>query len=379
VWTSDDIRHELKKLVDRSCEEEVLLECATLLALPPVQSVVQGKQKPLRAYILREFLRAVVDGGGKDDLMVRAAGALVGTASRPNRHKYPRQKAAGEVLHLAPRTIRQRYKETQLVEALANAIIDFVMDDKSVGEFVRTHQLQLESRNSGKQSSESIARKIDIVGELLNSAQEDPVARSLFDQIAKVPHSTDPKIATEWRSRFESHYRMRARAKNLCTFLQSAVQAKREKSWLWEQNRSSFASSGHAELLLFHAALNIFILRHGGLWVLNDVEVERQICKSIHRLYVYSPFDTTDDGWLRLLLAREQVGKKLKPSERAHTIPDMPPGPDVDRGWQQFLSACNCKNDTRPSTKCRVHALIRECNRYSELVERLLIRQLSGH
>ncbi len=56
----------------------------------------------------------------------------------------------------------------------------------------------------------------------------------------------------------------------------------------------------------------------------------------------------------------------------------MPGGPHVYLEWEQFLSMCNCEDDARPSEECRVHAMIQECNRYSELTEKLLTRQFSA-
>jgi len=344
-------------------------------------------------------MRAVVARADEDDVTLKAAGALIGVASRPGRRKEFRQEDAGAILGRESRTIRRPAKEAELIAELVTAVIDFLRDTESVDKFVRTNQLWLESRDptriDASQTEDKSRRRvssedkprgrvssnemIDVVGGLLKSAPQDPVARAIFDRIAMTArHGTNPTLAKQWRSRFESHYNLRGRVKELGARLLTAAQARREQPLRWDSNKSHYALTSYSCFLMVHAEINIFVLRHGGLWVLGDTEVEQEICESIHRLYLYSPFDISDDGWLRLLLAHEQGGKTLSPVERAHTIPNMPGGPHVYLEWEQFLSMCNCEDDARPSEECRVHAMIQECNRYSDLTEKLLTRQFSA-
>jgi hypothetical protein len=47
----------------------------------------------------------------------------------------------------------------------------------------------------------------------------------------------------------------------------------------------------------------------------------------------------------------------------------MPIGPSVHQEWQEFAVSCDCEDDDHPKEDCRVHALIKACQRYCELVD----------
>jgi len=108
------------------------------------------------------------------------------------------------------------------------------------------------------------------------------------------------------------------------------------------------------------------MVRHGGLWIFSDAEVEQEVADSIYKVGWYTTFNTMDDSWLRRLLSQSQFEEELSFVELLRA---MPIGPSVHQEWQEFAAACACEDDEHPSEDCRVHALIKACERYCQLVD----------
>ena len=112
--------------------------------------------------------------------------------------------------------------------------------------------------------------------------------------------------------------------------------------------------------------LRRFMVRHGGLWIFSDADVEQEIADCIYKISWYTTFNMQDDSWLRRLLSQAQFEEELSFIELLRT---MPIGPSVHQEWQEFVAACQCENDEHPHEDCRVHAMIQASQRYCQLVD----------
>jgi len=83
MWDHEGILRDLRTLAQESCADSVLAKCLDLLSLPPVHEVVTTAHQSVQPYLLREFLRTVVDHADPDNVTVKAAGALIGIPVAP--------------------------------------------------------------------------------------------------------------------------------------------------------------------------------------------------------------------------------------------------------------------------------------------------------
>jgi hypothetical protein len=101
-------------------------------------------------------------------------------------------------------------------------------------------------------------------------------------------------------------------------------------------------------------ASRLLSLRHGGLWIFSDAEVEQEIADCTYKISWYTTFNMQDDSWLRRLLSQSQFEEELSFIE---LLRSMPIGPSVHQEWQEFVAGCYCEDDEHPREDCRVHAM----------------------
>src|SRR5438552_3723781 len=111
------MRRDLRALASDSCTEAILVQCTSLLDLPPIREVAAGGHQFARAQVLRDFLRRAVHHSS--DANAKAAGAVIGIET-PNRTLKSRRQDAGDILELSERSVRR--KEAALLESLLTAI-----------------------------------------------------------------------------------------------------------------------------------------------------------------------------------------------------------------------------------------------------------------
>jgi hypothetical protein len=197
-------------------------------------------------------------------------------------------------------------------------------------------------------------------------------------------HPADSRLAIQWLDRFEAYYRMWSPISRLGDELLAAISTRREPdterppwdqegklpgSEEWKGNEDQ--ARGYVRGALYAYAwyqleLRRFMVRHGGLWLFSDAEVEQEIADTIYKISWYTTFNMEDDSWLRRLLSQAQFEEELSFVELLRA---MPIGPSVHQEWQEFAASCQCQNDEHPADNCRVHALIQACQRYCELVD----------
>jgi hypothetical protein len=413
MWDHEGVLRDLRALADDACAGEVLAGCTSLLNLPPVRDVVACLGHPLlRAYVLRGFLRSVVNRADVDDITVKAAGALIGVELSYAPKKELRQDAAGVVLDRTRRTVRRPGKQTELLEGLAAAITDFTRDSEATSNFVKAQQAWLESRASTATTPDvtleeaspqvpdppirepflrepTAARKrpsspsheafnvADVLSGLSAAAKVDPVAKELVVQIQSV--NLEDK---QWLGRIEILYRLQLHASELGDRLLAAAQARRVRREKKAAQRfahayESDALSIYTVLLLLHAGLSIFIMREGYRWLSGGSDIERRARESLHAVYRYAPYKTEDNTWLTQLLSWPEPGHELDSVLRGRDTPNMPGGREVEEDWLRFLANCHCKSDNQPDEGCLVHALIGACAQLSQDLQALAIYQLT--
>jgi hypothetical protein len=197
-------------------------------------------------------------------------------------------------------------------------------------------------------------------------------------------HPADSRLAVQWLDRFEAYYRVWTPVSRLGDDLQAAITTRREPESVrppWDTEGKELATQewagtehqarGYVRGALYAYAwyqleLRRFMVRHGGLWIFSDADVERQIADAIYQISWYTTFNMEDDSWLRRLLSQAQYEEELSFVELLRA---MPIGASVHQEWQDFAASCHCEDDEHPQDDCRVHTMIRACGRYCQLVD----------
>jgi hypothetical protein len=197
-------------------------------------------------------------------------------------------------------------------------------------------------------------------------------------------HPADSRLAIQWLDRFEAYYRMWTPISRLGEDLKAAIATRREpetehppwdpegtepgnEDWKGQADQArGYVRGALYAYAWYKLELQRFMVRHGGLWIFSEAEVEQEIADCIYKISWYTTFNTEDDSWLRRLLAQAQFEEELSFVELLRA---MPIGPSVHQEWQEFAASCRCEDNEHPKDDCRVHALIRACERYCQLVD----------
>jgi hypothetical protein len=194
-------------------------------------------------------------------------------------------------------------------------------------------------------------------------------------------HPADSRLAVQWLDRFEAYYRIWTPTSRLGEDLLAAITTRREpdlshppwnpdgsdEDWNGPEDQArGYVRGALYAFAWFELELKRFTVRHGGLWIFSDPEVEQEIADSIYKIARYTTFNTEDDSWLRRTLAQSQFEEELS---FVQLLRNTVIGPSVHQEWQAFAASCHCENDDHPNSECRVHAMIKACQRYCELVD----------
>jgi hypothetical protein len=194
-------------------------------------------------------------------------------------------------------------------------------------------------------------------------------------------HPADSRLAIQWLDRFEAYYRMWTPISRLGDDLKAAIATRREpdlghapwdaegqeQEWKGPEDQArGYVRGALYAYAWFQLELKRFMVRHGGLWIFSDAEVEAEIADSIYKISWYTTFNTEDDSWLRRLLAQSQEEEELS---FVQLLRSMPIGPSVHEEWQLFAASCQCPSDDLSADDCRVHALIKAAERYCQLID----------
>lgn len=196
-------------------------------------------------------------------------------------------------------------------------------------------------------------------------------------------HPADSRLAIQWLDRFEAYYRLWTPISRLGDDLLAAITTRREPETEqppWDPegttshedwNGAEDQARGYVRGALYAYAwyqleLRRFMVRHGGLWIFSDANVEQEIADCVYKISWYTTFNMQDDSWLRRLLSQSQFEEELSFIELLRA---MPIGPSVHEEWQEFVASCPCEDDEHPREDCRVHAMIQASQRYCVLVD----------
>jgi hypothetical protein len=197
-------------------------------------------------------------------------------------------------------------------------------------------------------------------------------------------HPADSRLAVQWLDRFEAYYRIWTPIQRLGSDLQAAIDTRREPDLgypPWDPDGTTMASTdwkgnedqatGYVRGALYAFAwyqleLQRFIVRHGGLWIFSDPDIEQEVADATYKISWYTTFNMEDESWLRRLLAQSQFEEELSFVELLRA---MPIGPGIHQEWQQFAASCHCQDDQHPRDDCRVHPLVKACERYCQLID----------
>jgi hypothetical protein len=122
-------------------------------------------------------------------------------------------------------------------------------------------------------------------------------------------HPADSRLAVQWVERFEAYYRIWTPAYALAANLEAAVKTRRDEPaehLPWDPDSAEpydplDQADGYGRYALyayaqFQLEVKKFMTRHGGLWLLSDVDVEQQVADAVYRI-----------GWHNRLIRIEGV------------------------------------------------------------------------
>jgi hypothetical protein len=167
----------------------------------------------LKTHVLRDFLRAVRDHAGPDDLPVLAATKLIDVDSHNFTKLSVREGFAGGILKESGRNVRRLENRQELIAALADAVIDFVKDPAAIEEFDRKESAWIIRQMPAPRSDGKI---INALGHLLTS--DDPVDGAFLSRLTL--GRADEKA---WRRHMHIYYRLREILNTLSKELEKAI------------------------------------------------------------------------------------------------------------------------------------------------------------
>lgn len=193
-------------------------------------------------------------------------------------------------------------------------------------------------------------------------------------------HPADSRLAVQWVERFEAYYRIWTPASGLAGDLLAAINMYRQEPsehLPWDPNSEEpfdpvEYGQYYVTLALVHYArflveLRRFVSRHGGLWLLSDVEKEQEAADAIYRIGWHNNMNEDDDSWLRrnLVDARHEENEHFVQLMVSTTM-----GTRVHRKWQDFGRSCHCQDvEHGDGPECQVHATIKACQDYMTLID----------
>jgi hypothetical protein len=192
-------------------------------------------------------------------------------------------------------------------------------------------------------------------------------------------HPADSRLAVQWVERFEAYYRIWTPVYALAANLEAAVSTRRDEPAEhapWDPNSTEFydpedQADGYGRYALyaytkFQLEVKRFGTRYGGLWLLSDVEVEGQVVDAVYRIGWHNCLNEDDDSWLRRFLAdsRHEEPQHFAQMLRATSI-----GSQTLQEWQQHVAGCDCAAVEQGEEGCQVHATIRACRDYCDLID----------
>lgn len=192
-------------------------------------------------------------------------------------------------------------------------------------------------------------------------------------------HPADSRLAVQWVERFEAYYRVWTPAYALAANLEAAIKTRRDEPadhLPWDPDSAEpydplDQADGYGRYALyayaqFQLEVKKFMTRHGGLWLLSDVDVEQQVADAVYRIGWHNPLNEDDDSWLRRFLADS---RHEEPQHFAQMLKATNIGSQTLLEWQEYVASCDCPDLDHGEERCQVHATIQACHEYCDLIE----------
>lgn len=193
-------------------------------------------------------------------------------------------------------------------------------------------------------------------------------------------HPADSRLAVQWVERFEAYYRIWTPVSGLAGDLRAAIGFyRREPSdhLPWDPDSAeafdpveygqTYMTSALCQYTRFKLELKRFGVRHGGLWLLSDADVEQKVSDAVYRIGWHNNLLEEDDAWLRRNLgdARQEEDDHF-----IHLLASTNMGTLIHRKWQQLGRDCECVDvEHGDGAACQVHSTIAACDDYMALID----------
>ena len=336
-----EILEDIKHLADKSCTDEAIMSCDSLLSVVAIQ-VSASEEEAITPDAVKEFLRSVV-AQNLHNVTVKAATKLIGLDS-PGKGKGRRQGDAAKELGLAPRTMRHQWHQDRLTSALAEAIMKY-----------SHHLAELSAEDDSDDDDRWMSH--DALRYIVEPVPFPLGWTYLESTISRSPHSDE----LGWREQLRDHLNILAATQNLRVDLENAVSTMKKDPQLWRHDALKFSSVVRADFNLLHLTIQRFVLRNGKFQIWNQPQSEVGLCSVVKDIYYNSILPRgVDLAWLDALPTRKVT---------EYSIPEMA-NADIDR-WHMLISACDCEPGS-PSSLCSAHRLIKGCESYGRGLQILL-------
>ena len=209
-------------------------------------------------------------------------------------------------------------------------------------------------------------------------------------------HPADTRLAVHWLERFEAYFQIwtpvYALAADLTAYRATVLEPDRPWDRLAEGEDDPAYSQedqagGYASFALFHfagvmAALQAFVARYGGLWLLSSAQAEAHTRDALYAVASATTMNERDRSWLRTAI--DEAGGEMD-GFMARLDRDSI-GLATLEEWQEWLDSCRCSwavtsHDPEveyfPTARyhegieagCLVHQTVEAANRYCTIIE----------
>lgn len=193
-------------------------------------------------------------------------------------------------------------------------------------------------------------------------------------------HPADSRLAVQWVERFEAYYRIWTPVSGLAGDLRAAIDLYRQEPsehLPWDPDSAepfdpvdyaqTYMTSALCHYTRFKLELKRFNVRHGGLWLLSDADVEQKVADAVYRIGWHNNLLEEDDSWLRRNLgdARQEEDDHF-----VHLLASTTMGTAIHRKWQQLGRDCRCTDiEHGDGPECQVHSTIAACDDYMRFID----------
>jgi hypothetical protein len=220
---------------------------------------------------------------------------------------------------------------------------------------------------------------LGLIAEAILSACHDARLRVVRADMEQQRHPADSRLAVQWVERFEAYYRIWTPAYALGAELEGALDTYLEEPsdhLPWDPDSSDpydpvrqAQGYGHSALYWlaqFHLEVKRFKSKHGGLWLLSDMETEKAVADAVYRIGWHNNLSDGDESFLRRHLADSRH------EEAEHfwrVIQAFPDGARINDLWQHMIFEGVGLTTQDEKARSQVWQTIQACRDYCDMVD----------